>query len=344
MFRMKAFALAVLLLVSFTGALAQQKIAIIDAGSSGSRLYVYEIGQNGKSVDLLCNKKLDLPLSKVKAHEENVCDYLKQMTDLYETKQKDPIDLYVLATAGMRYEPKAKADSIYRFMKDKASSIRQFRLKEATTISGRYEGLYAWIALNYDCKNLDTSTSTTEKPLTYTSGFTHGIIEIGGASMQITFAAPREFSLPEKDNISHKGFSRIYSKSYLGGGVDKIYEAFGDGHVGMDYSTVGKGVQNLPDLSGVNMTFYGLGTPIQLVIKGVEEHKTPGAYVGTLKPKDKYHPVSNAHYILWLAKQLKKEILDIKKPDTEVSWTKGAALDIVINGEKPEAFDYKNPN
>lgn len=34
----------------------------------------------------------------------------------------------------------------------------------------------------------------------------------------------------------------------------------------------------------------------------------------------------------------------IKIPQNEVSWTKGAALDIVINGEQPEAFDYGKPN
>lgn len=341
---MKAFALAVLLLVSFTGALAQQKIAIIDAGSSGSRLYVYEIGQDGKSVDTLCSQKLNKPLSKVTVHQDSVLKYLEEMTGLYKAKEKDSIDLYVLATAGMRYEPKEKADSIYRFMKDKASSIRQFRLKGATTISGRYEGLYAWIALNYDYKIPGVVTSVTEKPLIETADSTYGIIEIGGASMQITFAAPQGMTPPEKDCISRNGFSRIYSKSYLGGGVDKIYEAFRDGHAGTDYSTGCEGVKNLPKLSGMNMTFYGLGTPIQLVVEGMKTHKTREAYMGTLKATDKYHPVSNAHYILWLAGQLEKDILDIKKPDTEVSWTKGAALDIVINGERPEAFSYDHPN
>ena len=60
-FRIKAFALIALLLVSLSSAFAQTKIAIIDAGSSGSRLYVYEISQDGKSVTTLCNKKENLP-------------------------------------------------------------------------------------------------------------------------------------------------------------------------------------------------------------------------------------------------------------------------------------------
>ena len=125
-FRIKAFALIALLLVSLSSAFAQTKIAIIDAGSSGSRLYVYEISQDGKSVTTLCNKKENLPLSKVAVHADSVKAYLQKMTQLYDNQGQTPIDLYVLATAGMRYEPKGNAEKIYGYIKTTAQSVNKY--------------------------------------------------------------------------------------------------------------------------------------------------------------------------------------------------------------------------
>ena len=341
-FRIKAFALIALLLVSLSSAFAQTKIAIIDAGSSGSRLYVYEISQDGKSVTTLCNKKENLPLSKVAVHADSVKAYLQKITQLYDNQGQTPIDLYVLATAGMRYEPKGNAEKIYGYIKTTAQSVNKYCIKEATTISGRYEGLCAWIALNYDCKKIGTSTSTLRNPLTSTPTF--GIIEIGGASMQITYTTPDTLTLSKTDSISREGFSRIYSKSFLGGGVDQIYKNFGEGNANTDYSKGNNGINNLPNLTGVNTTFYGLGKPMELVINGMKANGNFENYKATLKPGDEYHPLSNAHYINWLIGQLNINAAKIKIPQNEVSWTKGAALDIVINGEQPEAFDYGKPN
>ncbi len=344
--RFRILALMAMILVSVSSAFAQQKIAIIDAGSSGSRLYVYEISKDGKSVTTLCNKKEELPLSKVDTSKGKVHEYVQTVTKLYDNKGNSPIDLYVLATAGMRYEPKEKAEKIYTHIKNAPQQIvNNFRVKDAKTISGRYEGLYAWIALNYDYKNIGSGISTTERPLTYVSGSTLGIIEIGGASMQITFAAPDNWTLSANETISRKGFSRIYSKSYLGGGVDKIYKTFGNGSPEMDYSDGNPGIQNLPNLSG--MKIFGLGKPIEIVVDGIKAKGGFKNYERSLrqrKEEDKYHTLSNAYYINWLATKLRIGISDIGKPKAEVSWTKGAALDIVVNGNEPESFDYQNPN
>lgn len=283
-----------------------------------------------------------MPLSKVAVHADSVKAYLQKMTQLYDNQGQTPIDLYVLATAGMRYEPKGNAEKIYGYIKTTAQSVNKYCIKEATTISGRYEGLCAWIALNYDCKKIGTSTSTLRNPLTSTPTF--GIIEIGGASMQITYTTPDTLTLSKTDSISREGFSRIYSKSFLGGGVDQIYKNFGEGNANTDYSKGNNGINNLPNLTGVNTTFYGLGKPMELVINGMKANGNFENYKATLKPGDEYHPLSNAHYINWLIGQLNINAAKIKIPQNEVSWTKGAALDIVINGEQPEAFDYGKPN
>lgn len=346
-FRMKAFALIALLLVSVSNAFAQQEIAIIDAGSSGSRLYVYKISKDGKSIKTLCNEKKNLPLSKVVAHKDSVIAYMESITSLFQPEKyniplkKNSIPLYVLATAGMRMVDSVKAKSIYLYMKSyKSENI--FKVKDAMTISGQYEGLYAWIALNYENGNLGLSNSTPEKPLTYTSSSTFGIIEIGGASMQIAFAAQSSVSYDKKDLIDRKGFSRIYCKSYLGGGVDRIFKCFGSSDSNRQYSD---SIKNLPKLKG--MKLYGLGKPIKTV-KDNLCNKTFEEYVAEL-PADtekNFHPKSNAYYIQFLADSLGIKVKNINIPQNDISWTKGAVIDIVINQKDPEPFNYDpiNPN
>ena len=120
----------------------------------------------------------------------------------------------------MRKVAKEDAESIYSYMKE-GETYNNYEIESAMTISGRYEGLYAWIAANYQYKSLGFNTSTTEKPLTYT-GQPYGIIEIGGASMQIAY--PASSDLKDGNLISRKGFSNIYCKSYLGGGAKAIFK------------------------------------------------------------------------------------------------------------------------
>lgn len=332
-FRMKAFALAAVLLVSVLGAFAQERIAIIDAGSSGSRLYVYEISKDGKSISNLCNAKKDLPLSKVAAHKDSVKVYMDIITSQYKTDETIP--LYVLATAGMRTGN--SESQVYAHIRN--YSNKHYKVKKAMTISGRYEGLYAWIALNYESKKLGYGISTPQKPLTYTSGSTFGIIEIGGASMQIAFAAQSSGYNP-KDLVDRQGFSNIYCKSYLGGGVDRIFEDFPDPAV-CRYSAV---IKDLPKLDKP-VVFYGLGTPLKIAVNSLQK-KSFDEYINGLPDdtKENHHPKSNANYIRWLADSLGIPVQDIRIPDTEISWTKGAVIDIVINKNEPEPFDYSNPN
>ena len=197
--------------------LLAQKIAIIDAGSSGSRLYVYEIKNDGRRIDVLypavgqeANSK-GRALSSVSDHNDSVKVFLTTMTSKYnQSSTTGKIPLYILATAGMRIKDKKEADSIYAKISRIASKekLNGFHLEKAMTISGRYEGFYAWIAANYKNGKLGFNNSSPEKPLTYT-GEPYGILEIGGASMQIAFAANKA----DTNFISRKGFGYIYSIS-----------------------------------------------------------------------------------------------------------------------------------
>lgn len=326
-FRFRIFALTAILLVSVSSVFAQiDTIAIVDAGSSGSRLYLYAVDKKLKTVTQVNNDvpRIDLKLSE-NCNQMDIGGYISSLTG--ENPNKYGIkDLYVLATAGMRYVNKSNANDIYKRMINMESN--GYKVISAMTISGKYEGLYAWIASNYDQLKGKNSWKNVEHK---------GIIEIGGASMQIAFANPSE-SIDKKDVVKRNDLS-IYSKSFLGGGVDMIFDKKKIG----DTLTYFNAVKDLPYIA--NYTFYGLGKPIKIVQEGVIGNNNIGSYIKAIgkEKNQQYHPESNAHYIKWLMGKLKQ---DINRIDTskDVSWTKGAAYDIIINNKLPESFNYEVPN
>ncbi len=338
-FNIKVFLLIAVLLSGVSGLFAQQRdtIAIIDAGSSGSRLYVYCI-ENKNTLKKIYPQETEKSssegraLSDVAVDEGSVKAYVNDMTSKYKVSNKVP--LYILATAGMRKVAKEDAESIYSYMKE-GETYNNYEIESAMTISGRYEGLYAWIAANYQYKSLGFNTSTTEKPLTYT-GQPYGIIEIGGASMQIAY--PASSDLKDGNLISRKGFSNIYCKSYLGGGAKAIFK---------NPKNIYQIKKDFPKIESIKVRFLGLGKPIDIVLKGVDSLGTFDNYIESITAADtdkNYHPKSNAVYM--------KTLFDnhiprnLTKSENNISWTEGAAIDILINKQNPESFNYDldNPN
>jgi hypothetical protein len=343
-FQVKVCALTAIFLISIASMLSAQKIAIIDAGSSGSRLYVYDITDNGKEIKILYptsgqeNASKGRALSGVANHPDSVKAFLDTMVRKYTSTSTEKIPLYVLATAGMRLVNEGTANAIYKKMDSLPKVYNHFRLHTAMTISGRYEGFYAWIAANYRHGKLGFSTSTTDKPLTYT-GTPKGILEIGGASMQIAFAANKSCSTC----ISREGFSNIYSYSYLGGGVDRVYNR----HRSEDQLTFTEvsNADNVISLYGTGLQFLGLGRPIGTVLDNAKGNSVSD-YAASLQNNDSrepFHPWINAKYIAWVVNSLKLD-RKLSKPNKKSDWTEGAALDILINQQPPEQFNYQTQN
>lgn len=342
------FCILTLLAIFFANGLstfAQQKetIAIIDAGSSGSRLFVYEANAN----EVTCifpgtiqkDESKGCAISDIAAGKINAEDYLNTMTAKY--LPKDSADLYVLATAGMRNVDKNKADSIYTVMKN-IKTKNKYRIKESMTISGRYEGLYAWIAANYDTLKTQQTPSELIKK-------TKGILEIGGASMQITLIPGTDMSAT--DIVQHKIYGPIYSKSYIHGGVDLIFKNHKEPGTSEYDNNYELSLRTSPPslLSDKSQpdSIYGLGKPISIAVKGIKTTNY-NDYLKSLTAHDSesnYHPKSNAAYINWLITTMNIDINKIILKQDE-SWTKGAAHDILINKSFPEKFNYdtNNPN
>lgn len=330
-FQVKVLTIAAVLLMIFTGVLSAKTqidtIAIIDGGSWGSRLYVYAVNKARHTVNCIYPNDRQKEESKGKAlstlevQKDSVIAFLNTMTAKYNNSNKPIKQLYVLATAGMRLEDSVNVQTIYNHMLD-TDTIHNYKVKKAMTISGRYEGLYAWIAVNLGRGLLGASTSAPHRTQTYAST-PCGIIEIGGASLQITFPVKRN----DATLISRPGFCNMYSQSYLGGGLNKF----------SDTSNIVKGKVNkeavIDDLNAMkflcgDIPFYEIGWAFNELLKDTSpENALKREYVREI--------IHTLHY--------QKAVLPIHH-SANPSWTQGAAFDIIINKKEPQPFDYKNPN
>lgn len=348
--------LTAIFLIGIAGMLSAQKIAIIDAGSSGSELYVYEWDSKELSV-VYSGSGMDDTEGKILAQVDDTDAaakaYLTKMTSGHPNRAKDPIPLYVLATAGMR----GMDNSIYDKIVTKENRINGYKIIKAMTISGRYEGFYAWLAANYRNKIINVNVSGKKLVPQNPENPTHGILEIGGASMQIAF-------IKEGDNdivncIYREGLGNIYSKSYLDRGVNSVYKNYGINNNNPNPSTNNNANPNTPydfgplfrgeyDLSNVpipqNLIFWGLGGSIRaLFASGLSfiEYSSlnPIANDTTLY----YHPHMNGEYINFVTNSLHLELNNtFKAPENPSNWTEGAALDILLYGETPEEYNGNN--
>lgn len=190
---------------------------VIDAGSSGSRIYVYHIseGENGKmpEIKIVDSKKVTPGVSEFPNNPERV--YL-QMDTLLEFAQSKidkkywtKTELHLMATAGMRLLTSEEQNSTMEALTGFFTKGTPFDFQEAIVLSGQYEGLYGWTALNY----LDDHFAADQSR--------ESLLEMGGASTQIAFVSEDA----NNENVVHRKYGDVefdlYAKSYLEMGQDR---------------------------------------------------------------------------------------------------------------------------
>lgn len=197
---------------------------IIDGGSTGSRIHVFSyIIENGKPVFDFGDgaMKVNPGLS---AHAEDPEGAGRSLIELLEfgkgrvpKKFRGETEIRLMATAGMRLlnlEVQERILESCRMVLRKSGF--KFRDEWASVITGSDEGVYAWVVANYALGTLGSDPRETT-----------GIIELGGASAQVTFVSgepvPPEFSRIIKfGNVTYS----IYSHSFLHFGQNAAFEAF----------------------------------------------------------------------------------------------------------------------
>lgn len=186
--------------------------AIIDVGSSGSRLYIYgHEDMQLHSRHVLFTQKITPGLANVQL--DNLPKYLNQ---LIPQAPYSPMPIFVYGTAGMRMISAEQQQARYDFIQNWFKQYPTWTLKEARTISGQEEGVFAWVA------------AQTELNL-FGRGFNQlkSVIEMGGASVQVN--VPVQASQLSQLNPAdiykiHWKNQEIYlwSKSYIGLGINEI--------------------------------------------------------------------------------------------------------------------------
>lgn len=234
--------IALCLLLAFPLA-AETKSAcyiVYDAGSSGTRLYIYEkqpnsqwVEHEGPKVDALAD-----PVREIRG--KTLTDMDKTTTAVVDAleaiKQDGPLDdkgkpkwqafdwsqqcqvhsAQVLATAGMRIaeqENRQASATLWQQLRDKLSAkVGAGVSVSARTLTGFEEGLFAWL---------------TVKSIKQQDQF--GIVEMGGASSQVTFPCPNcDTSNDAVKTIQLEGQPlTMYSYSFLGLGQDEAPKTLG---------------------------------------------------------------------------------------------------------------------
>lgn len=217
-------ALCSILFLNTTYALDNHYSIIIDAGSTGSRVHLFEYNtdQSVPKIEDILSVKVSPGLSSFAQEPGKAGESLKPLLNSVSAKldeRKIPhanVEVHVLATAGMRLLPADKQKEIYdnvkAFIVNPADNYG-FKLGEVGTIDGTKEALYGWLDVNYLAKNFQNHTPTM------------GAIDMGGASTQISVEAP--YTANDTDIIRFELDGQkyaVFAKSFLGLGQDMARE------------------------------------------------------------------------------------------------------------------------
>lgn len=196
---------------------------IIDGGSTGTRAHVFAAGPDGRP-DLTRSTVMRVSpgLSSFAADPARAGESLRPLMEFARDKVggargAKATEVRLMATAGMRLLEERVQEAILASCRDalRASGFR-FEDAWAKVIPGSDEGVYAWVAANYA---LGTLGGVPQQTI--------GIIELGGASAQLTFVSD-EVLPPELSTNFTFGETAytLYSNSFLNFGQNAAQDSF----------------------------------------------------------------------------------------------------------------------
>ncbi|RMX19251.1 multidrug DMT transporter permease [Legionella jordanis] len=199
----------------------QRCVAVVDAGSTGSRLHIYSYDldstQTPVNVTEVWNKKIKPGLATIEPNAATIDAYL---TALFSGVPESKLPVYFYATAGMRLLPQPKQQQFYTLMQQWFANQSNWTLQQAKTITGSEEGLFGWLAVNYQLGALNSK----DKELA-------GVMDMGGASVQIIFPVQNADNVNPQDLKQFSLYGRqfnLFIHSFLGLGQTEVTHQFLD--------------------------------------------------------------------------------------------------------------------
>mmetsp|Transcript_16444 Transcript_16444/g.35542 ORF Transcript_16444/g.35542 Transcript_16444/m.35542 type:complete len:465 (+) Transcript_16444:145-1539(+) len=195
--------------------------AAIDAGSSGSRIYLYQWPKRELASGAFTKVEREAVFSEertpgVSDSDGTGIDLLEELVSLAKAALPSDVDpnevpIYLGATAGMRITDSAfEADVMARIRSVLHASDFLFHDDWARTISGEEEGVYDWLVANYLKNDGNFPTLTTS----------YGALDLGGASTQISF--PVSMQIEDQYPLRIDNFEYpLFTQSFLYYGVDQ---------------------------------------------------------------------------------------------------------------------------
>ncbi|KAL3981813.1 GDA1/CD39 (nucleoside phosphatase) family protein [Acanthocheilonema viteae] len=219
---------------------------VIDAGSTGSRLFLYKYRSvnDRELIDVKpvrdklslrpVVKKITPGLASFRDKPEDAAEYIKPLLDyaveFIPLNKHSYTTLFIFATAGMRLLPIEKQNKVLRNLRQNLPFQTSIQIipDHIKVIEGKWEGIYSWIAVNYILGRFTRNkTDFTRQP-------TVGIIDMGGASIQIAVElnltsgineSVESINLGCKDNEQAYSY-RLFVTTFLGYGVNEALQKY----------------------------------------------------------------------------------------------------------------------
>lgn len=229
---------------------------VIDAGSSGSRVYVYEYERASYIKDEADAEALQkLPVVKTKKkwrHKVHTGistfgekpervgeDHLDELIEFAKAKvpkkEWEDTPIFLLATAGMRLLPHYQQKEVLDTVCAHFRRTTTFQLPDCDAhvqiIPGETEGLYGWIAANYLLGGFDEP----EKNDHGKGHHTYGFLDMGGASAQIAFAPNATEAQRHADDLKLLRLRKANGESIEFGVFVTTWLGFGANEARKDY-------------------------------------------------------------------------------------------------------------
>uniref|UniRef100_A0A8C3ACW3 nucleoside-triphosphate phosphatase n=1 Tax=Cyclopterus lumpus TaxID=8103 RepID=A0A8C3ACW3_CYCLU len=230
---------------------------VVDCGSSGSRVFVYCWPRhNGNPRDLLDIRqmrdqhrkpvvmKIKPGISELAKTPEKASDYIYPLlsfaSEHIPKNKHQETPLYILCTAGMRILPESQQEALLEDLRTDIPVHFNFLFSDShvEVISGKQEGVYAWIGINFvlgrfnhvhnDNKAVvEVHVPGSDQQEALMRKRTAGVLDMGGVSTQIAYEVPKteevaknllaEFNLGCDAHRTEHVY-RVYVSTFLGFG------------------------------------------------------------------------------------------------------------------------------